>query len=145
MLAHITMSDKPDHPSSTQTPATSPHKRTRPPRDKKERDRDGQRDARDSQREKADRDRKDAEKSDRDQDKRDRAQEKADRDREKLERKKERAKAAQAAAEKQKLKIVVRRLPPNLPEAIFWESVQAWVSEETVSWRTYWPGKMRSR
>ncbi|KAI5891349.1 uncharacterized protein SCHCODRAFT_02506351 [Schizophyllum commune H4-8] len=143
------MSDKP----ASETPATSPHKRTRPPRDKKDRDRDGQRERRDADRdrtqdksdraqEKSDRDQ---EKSDRDQDKRDRAQEKADRDREKLERKKERAKAAQAAAEKQKLKIVVRRLPPNLPESIFWESVQAWVSEETVSWRTYWPGKMRSR
>ncbi|KAL1672203.1 Smg-4/UPF3 family-domain-containing protein [Schizophyllum commune] len=142
------MSDKPDHPSSTPTPATSPHKRTRPPRDKKERDRDGQRETnrerKDVDRDQDKRDRT-QDKSDRDQDKRDRVQEKADRDREKLERKKERAKAAQAAAEKQKLKIVVRRLPPNLPEAIFWESVQPWVSEETVSWRTYWPGKMRSR
>ncbi|KAL1660096.1 Smg-4/UPF3 family-domain-containing protein [Schizophyllum commune] len=142
------MSDKPDHPSSTPTPATSPHKRTRPPRDKKDRDRDGQRetnrDRKDADRERKDVDR-DQDKRDRTQEKSDRAQEKADRDREKLERKKERAKAAQAAAEKQKLKIVVRRLPPNLPEAIFWESVQAWVSEETVSWRTYWPGKIRSR
>ena len=37
----------------------------------------------------------------------------------------------QKAAER--LKTVVRRLPPNLPEDIFWQSVAKWVSEETVT------------
>ncbi|TRM66901.1 Smg-4/UPF3 family-domain-containing protein [Schizophyllum amplum] len=63
----------------------------------------------------------------------------------KAERKRERAKTAPPTGEKQKLKIVVRRLPPNIPEGVFWESVQAWVSEETVTWRTFWPGKLRTR
>jgi len=42
-----------------------------------------------------------------------------------------------------RLKTVVRRLPPNLPEDIFWGSVQQWVTEETVTWKVYYPGKLR--
>ncbi|KAG9308281.1 Smg-4/UPF3 family-domain-containing protein [Chiua virens] len=45
----------------------------------------------------------------------------------------------------ERLKTVVRRLPPNLPEEIFWQSVQAWVSDDTVSWKVYYPGKMRTK
>ncbi|KIJ16461.1 hypothetical protein PAXINDRAFT_10911 [Paxillus involutus ATCC 200175] len=45
----------------------------------------------------------------------------------------------------ERLKTVVRRLPPNLPEEIFWQSVQAWVSDETVTWRMFCPGKTRKR
>ncbi|KAJ7784277.1 Smg-4/UPF3 family-domain-containing protein [Mycena metata] len=45
----------------------------------------------------------------------------------------------------ERLKTVVRRLPPNLPEDIFWQSVQSWVSDETVSWKIYYPGKLRKR
>ncbi|KAF8843537.1 hypothetical protein BDN67DRAFT_978876 [Paxillus ammoniavirescens] len=45
----------------------------------------------------------------------------------------------------ERLKTVVRRLPPNLPEEIFWQSVQAWVSDETVTWRVFCPGKTRKR
>ncbi|THG98105.1 hypothetical protein EW145_g7482 [Phellinidium pouzarii] len=44
-----------------------------------------------------------------------------------------------------KLKTVVRRLPPNLPEDVFWQSVQPWVSEETVSWKMFYPGKIRKK
>ncbi|KAH8097121.1 Smg-4/UPF3 family-domain-containing protein [Cristinia sonorae] len=44
-----------------------------------------------------------------------------------------------------RLKTVVRRLPPNLPEEIFWQSVHPWVTEETVSWKVYYPGKFRKR
>ncbi|KAN0092725.1 Smg-4/UPF3 family domain containing protein [Tylopilus felleus] len=29
------------------------------------------------------------------------------------------------------------RLPPNLPEEIFWQSVQAWVTDEAVTWKSY--------
>ncbi len=45
----------------------------------------------------------------------------------------------------ERLKTVVRRLPPNLPEEIFWQSVQTWVTDETVIWKTYFPGKFRKR
>ena len=44
-----------------------------------------------------------------------------------------------------RLKTVVRRLPPNLPEEVFWQSVQPWVTEETASWKVYHPGKIRKR
>ncbi|KAF9261725.1 hypothetical protein L218DRAFT_869364 [Marasmius fiardii PR-910] len=43
----------------------------------------------------------------------------------------------------ERLKIVVRRLPPNLPQDIFWQSVQNWVSEETVTWKSYHQGKFQ--
>ncbi|TBU43700.1 hypothetical protein BD309DRAFT_863743 [Dichomitus squalens] len=33
----------------------------------------------------------------------------------------------------ERLKTVVRRLPPNLPEDIFWQSVGKWVTDETVT------------
>jgi len=41
----------------------------------------------------------------------------------------------------ERLKTAVRRLPPNLPEDVFWQSVQAWVTEETVTWKMYVSGK----
>ncbi|KAF8513571.1 Smg-4/UPF3 family-domain-containing protein [Hysterangium stoloniferum] len=44
-----------------------------------------------------------------------------------------------------RLKTVVRRLPPNLPEAIFWQSVQPWVTEETVAWKVFYQGKLRKK
>lgn len=45
----------------------------------------------------------------------------------------------------ERLKIVVRRLPPNLPEDIFWQSVSSWVTDDTVAWKTYFPGKPKKR
>ena len=45
----------------------------------------------------------------------------------------------------ERLKTVVRRLPPNLPEDVFWQSVQAWVTDDTVTWKVYHPGKLRRR
>ncbi|KAI9271125.1 Smg-4/UPF3 family-domain-containing protein [Helicostylum pulchrum] len=41
-----------------------------------------------------------------------------------------------------KTKVVVRRLPPNLPEEIFMNSVKPWISEETVDYSLYVPGKL---
>ena len=41
------------------------------------------------------------------------------------------------------LKIVVRRLPPNLPEQIFWQSVQTWVTDETIPWKEFCPGNVK--
>ncbi|KAH9974379.1 Smg-4/UPF3 family-domain-containing protein [Lactifluus volemus] len=45
----------------------------------------------------------------------------------------------------ERLKTIVRRLPPNLPEHIFWESVQTWVTDDTVLWKEFWPGKLRKK
>jgi regulator of nonsense transcripts 3 len=45
----------------------------------------------------------------------------------------------------ERLKTIVRRLPPNLPEEIFWQSVQRWVSDETVLWKAFFPGKLRKK
>ncbi|KAF8311294.1 hypothetical protein DL93DRAFT_2169168 [Clavulina sp. PMI_390] len=44
-----------------------------------------------------------------------------------------------------KNKVIVRRLPPNLPEPIFWKSVSLWVTSDTVTWKSYHPGKLKSR
>jgi regulator of nonsense transcripts 3 len=44
-----------------------------------------------------------------------------------------------------RLKTVVRRLPPNLPEEVFWQSVQTWVTEESVTWKAFYPGKLGKR
>ncbi|KAI6126621.1 Smg-4/UPF3 family-domain-containing protein [Pisolithus sp. B1] len=45
----------------------------------------------------------------------------------------------------ERLKTVVRRLPHNLPEEVFWQSVQAWVTEETTTWKMFCPGKVKKR
>jgi regulator of nonsense transcripts 3 len=45
----------------------------------------------------------------------------------------------------ERLKTVVRRLPPNLPEDVFWQSVQTWVTDDTVSWKVFYAGKLRKR
>jgi regulator of nonsense transcripts 3 len=45
----------------------------------------------------------------------------------------------------ERLKTVVRRLPPNLPEQIFWQSVQTWVTDDTVLWKEFWPGKVKKK
>jgi Smg-4/UPF3 family len=60
------------------------------------------------------------------------------------EREKER-KLSQPEPNSERLKTVIRRLPPNLPEEIFWQSVQSWVTEDTAVWKTYYPGKLRKR
>lgn len=44
-----------------------------------------------------------------------------------------------------KTKVVVRRLPPNLPEEIFMNSVKPWISEDTVDYSLYVPGKLSKR
>ena len=45
----------------------------------------------------------------------------------------------------ERLKTVVRRLPPNLPEQIFWQSVQTWVTDETILWKEFCPGKVKKK
>lgn len=54
-------------------------------------------------------------------------------------------KKSQGKSQNERLKIVVRRLPPHLPEAIFWQTVSEWVSEETVFWKSFNAGKVRKR
>ena len=54
-------------------------------------------------------------------------------------------KKSQGKPQNERLKIVVRRLPPNLPEEIFWQSVSEWVSDETVSWKSFHTGKVKKR
>jgi len=44
-----------------------------------------------------------------------------------------------------KLKVVVRGLPPNLPETKFKEVTQEWINETTVDWSYYVPGKLYER
>lgn len=44
-----------------------------------------------------------------------------------------------------KTKVIVRRLPPNLPEEIFFNSVKPWVSEDNVDYSLYVPGKLSKR
>ncbi|ORY99078.1 Smg-4/UPF3 family-domain-containing protein [Syncephalastrum racemosum] len=41
-----------------------------------------------------------------------------------------------------KTKIVVRRLPPNLPEDVFMNAVKRWTSDEVVDYKLYLPGKL---
>ncbi|KAJ3509927.1 hypothetical protein NMY22_g16135 [Coprinellus aureogranulatus] len=62
----------------------------------------------------------------------------------KKEKEKERREKAQQQAN-ERVKAVVRRLPPNLPEEIFWQTVQKWVTEDTVSWKVYYSGKFKKR
>ncbi|CAG8484534.1 3183_t:CDS:2 [Paraglomus occultum] len=41
-----------------------------------------------------------------------------------------------------KTKVVVRRLPPNLPEELFKESVKKWANEETTDWFRFHKGRI---
>ncbi|KAF7722069.1 hypothetical protein EC973_003717 [Apophysomyces ossiformis] len=59
--------------------------------------------------------------------------------------KKDRAKKkAKQASRKSalKTKVVVRRLPPNLPEDVFMNTVKQWTSDELVDFAYYVPGKL---
>lgn len=59
--------------------------------------------------------------------------------------KKEKRDKPQQPPANERLKTVVRRLPPNLPEDIFWQSVQTWATDDTVTWKTFYAGKMGKR
>jgi regulator of nonsense transcripts 3 len=58
---------------------------------------------------------------------------------------KDKRQAQTKASGSERLKTVVRRLPPNLPEHIFWQSVQTWVTDDTVLWKEYYPGKVKKK
>ena len=44
-----------------------------------------------------------------------------------------------------KLKVVVRGLPPNLPESVFKDSTKEWINEKTIDWYYYVTGKLYER
>jgi len=44
---------------------------------------------------------------------------------------------------KTRTKVIVRRLPPNLPEDIFYDSISEWL--ENITWKSYFPGKLSKR
>lgn len=46
-----------------------------------------------------------------------------------------------AGASAPRTKVVIRRLPPTLPEETFWRSVENWVTENTCLWKRYVKGK----
>ncbi|KAG0172194.1 hypothetical protein DFQ28_007475 [Apophysomyces sp. BC1034] len=59
--------------------------------------------------------------------------------------KKDRAKKKAKQASRKttlKTKVVVRRLPPNLPEDVFMNTVKQWTSDESVDFAYYVPGKL---
>jgi regulator of nonsense transcripts 3 len=58
---------------------------------------------------------------------------------------KDKERREKAAPNVERLKTVVRRLPPNLPEEVFWNSVANWVTEDSVAWKTFCPGKLAKR
>ncbi|THH18892.1 hypothetical protein EW146_g2181 [Bondarzewia mesenterica] len=58
---------------------------------------------------------------------------------------KEKRQAPSKPSGHERLKTIVRRLPPNLPEDIFWQSVQNWVTDDTASWKIFYPGKLRKK
>ncbi|OCF73242.1 hypothetical protein I204_06473 [Kwoniella mangroviensis CBS 8886] len=39
-------------------------------------------------------------------------------------------------------KLVIRRLPPTLPEELFWNSVSTWINDKTCLWKRYIKGKV---
>ncbi|WWC95799.1 hypothetical protein V866_002665 [Kwoniella sp. B9012] len=39
-------------------------------------------------------------------------------------------------------KLVIRRLPPTLPEELFWKSVSTWINDKTCLWKRYIKGKV---
>ena len=58
---------------------------------------------------------------------------------------KEKRQGQSKVADSERLKTVVRRLPPSLPEQIFWQSVQTWVTDDTVIWKEFYPGKVKKK
>ncbi|KAK9670727.1 hypothetical protein K7432_017565, partial [Basidiobolus ranarum] len=55
---------------------------------------------------------------------------------------KPRTKKTNKRVEGPKTKVIIRRLPPNLPEELFFKSIQPYITEENILWRLYVPGKI---
>jgi len=65
-----------------------------------------------------------------------------DQSRKKKEKKRPRKRSSKKTSPK--TKVVVRRLPPNIPAEIFNNSVKNWVNDSTVDWQLFVPGKLSS-
>jgi regulator of nonsense transcripts 3 len=55
------------------------------------------------------------------------------------------SKVSKKVAKDLKAKVVVRRLPPTLPEDVFRKTVQGWVNEDTVVWSVYRLGSVNEK
>lgn len=43
-------------------------------------------------------------------------------------------------------KVVVRRCPPELPEQVFWQTVEPWIKDDAADWKLVsWAGAERTR
>jgi regulator of nonsense transcripts 3 len=42
-----------------------------------------------------------------------------------------------------RLKLVIRKLPPNLPKEVFLKTVEPWINK--IDWHDYYPGKLSKR
>lgn len=40
-----------------------------------------------------------------------------------------------------RLKLVIRRLPPTIPEDIFWKSISPWIDDGKSTWKKWYQGK----
>ena len=67
-----------------------------------------------------------------------------DKDKER-ERQKDNKQKVSPKAQTDRLKVVARRLPPNLPEEVFWKSVEQWTSDDRVVWKAFYGGKAKKR
>jgi regulator of nonsense transcripts 3 len=43
----------------------------------------------------------------------------------------------------QRIKAIVRKLPPNLPEELFWRSCELWVNDDTVKEKWFMKGALK--
>lgn len=50
------------------------------------------------------------------------------------------APAASSSTAAVKNKLVIRRLPPTLPEEVFWKAVSPWITQDTCLWKRYIKG-----
>ncbi|KAI8074721.1 Smg-4/UPF3 family-domain-containing protein [Gongronella butleri] len=66
----------------------------------------------------------------------------ADPQKKKKKRERRRKKAKSSAKEAIKTKVIVRRLPPNLPEDVFMNAVSRWTGDDIVDYKVYIPGKV---
>jgi hypothetical protein len=59
------------------------------------------------------------------------------------EKKNTRKSKSQIAANAQRIKVAVRKLPPTLPEETFWKSCEQWVNPNTIRDKWFRPGNLK--
>ena len=50
--------------------------------------------------------------------------------------------SSQKGSRPARTKLVIRHLPPNLPEELLWKTIEPWVNEKTCVWKRYAPGSI---